>query len=220
MNYVFEELFKSFSMTAIHNVAVTHNWSEKYKKMTGPIAILIIILIAKWDYLFYAILSPIVILCVYYSFGNIKDFIASYDKPQDEDEKLMLIDEEDEPIVEEETTAITRPVQELVTDTIAFISGSTFTYLQFTFPNICFKLANDMEVDSCGRIELTATDNEIEITVSDGCSQYSFTLIDRQVSEYDKEILSLYFKKTDKTSFVFVINSTVEMRNATNTNYS
>ena len=117
----------------------------------------------------------------------------------------MLLEEGDESGVEEKTIDISKTASERIPNTMAFVCGSTFTYLQFTFPGISFTLSNDMELDSCGVIELTIFYNEIMVTVSDGSSQYRFTLVGRDVSECDKEILTLFFNKTDKTSFAFVV---------------
>lgn len=206
MNYVFEELFKSLSMTAIHNEAVTHNWSEKYRKLAGPLAILIIVFFAGRDYLIYAILSPVIILCAYYSFGNVNDFITTCDKSHNDDQDWQLIAEEEELIEEEEQVAITRQEPVQIINTQAFICGSVFTSLQLNFPSIRLTLPQDIEVDSFGTIELILSNNEIKVSVSDGSSKYLFTLVDRYISEYDKDILSAFFNKTDKTIFVFHVS--------------
>lgn len=205
MNYVFEELFKSFSMTAIHNEAVTHNWSEKYRKLAGPVAVFMIIMIAGRDYLIYAILSPVIILCAYYSFGNIKDFIASCEKSRNDSEEWELIYEEEEAVVEEEPIAIALPTPEQAVNSLAFVYGTIFAYFQIEFPYIHFTLSKDIESGPCGIIEITHADDEIKVAVSDGSSQYQFTLVDRSISEYDKDILSAFFKKTRKASFVFEV---------------
>lgn len=199
MNYIFEEFLKSFSMTAIHNEAVTYNWTEKYRKMAGPIAILIIILIAGRDFMIYATLSPFLMLCAYYSFGKMEDFSVTRKSIQKEEEELGFIEEE--VVIEEEAVIEEEPL----TNSSVFVYGSIFMYLQLTFTDIAFTLSKDNGTDAYGIIEATTVYHEIQIMVSDGDSKYRFSLVDGNISEYDKEILDAFFRKTGKKSFVFEI---------------
>lgn len=134
-----------------------------------------------------------------WSFGKMEDFSVTRKSIQKEEEELGFIEEE--VVIEEEAVIEEEPL----TNSSVFVYGSIFMYLQLTFTDIAFTLSKDNGTDAYGIIEATTVYHEIQITVSDGDSKYRSSLVDGNISEYDKEILDAFFRKTGKKSFVFEI---------------
>lgn len=197
MNYFFNELYRSFSLLQVHDGAVKKGWTDLYKMVLTPFLIFILILIIREKYIWYIILFPWIVLFTYYSYGDIDDFV-DYTQSSDIDEENLTYEVS---TITEDPVRV-NPIDTELPPQVAFIYGTIFSFFLLSYPNICFTLEKKEEDKIFGTIKVLCISGSVKITISDTVKQYQFVLEENVVTDYDKEILSLFFQHSRVSNFV------------------
>lgn len=203
MNYFFTELYRSFSLLQIHNDAVESGALDWYRKALTPFLILILILIVRGNYVWYIIFSPLIVLCAYYSFGEVDDLVDS-DVFSELDEEIQIFEDTDDELV----AVPTESVEEERSVRAEFIYGAIYSFFCLSYPDTRFIIDREgTEDDNLGYIKVKCAASKINIEISDNARRYQFDLEGDEFTNYDKEMLLSFFKHSKLSSFVITKES-------------
>lgn len=210
MYLAFKDICEEFSLMDVHDKITSSGREHLYRKIMTPLFVSYLIVV-DLNVVWYIILFPIVVLSLFYSFGNISSIIHKLEDSDSAD----LIENGDSAEVFEETESANVPVfsntlpschEQQSTVGSSFLFGIIYSYLTTTFPNITFNIINSESISN-SLVEVSPADNGIWIMISIDNKNYKFFMSGNTISESDKLIMHSLLSNMETGEIDFVIKN-------------